>query len=194
MFEHLNRPAREAVVAARDEARQMRHRFVGTEHLLLGLLTERQVVSPSAPVEAGAALRVLLQLGLDAGQVKAEITRAVGTGPEALGEQATNALSTIGIDLDLVRSTLEESFGEGVLDLPGVSPLAGRLAFTRRSKKSLMLSLREARHLGDSFIGPEHLLLGLIREGTGLAAQILSQKAPLHELRRSVLVELYRAA
>lgn len=82
----------------------------------------------------------------------------------------------------------------GVLERPNGCPPGSRIAFAARSKKVLELSLREARRIGDSFLGPEHILLGLIREGNGIATQILAAKLPLPELRDRLMTELDQAA
>jgi ATP-dependent Clp protease ATP-binding subunit ClpC len=112
------------VVLAQEEARLLDHGYIGTEHLLLGLLHERE----------GVAARVLV---------------------------------TMGVDLDRARNLVEELVGRGS------SPPSGHIPFTPRAKKSLELSLREALTLGHNYIGTEHLLLGLIREGEGIGCQAL---------------------
>jgi ATP-dependent Clp protease ATP-binding subunit ClpA len=193
VFERFSQSARETVVAARSEARQLRHRYVGTEHLLLGLLdiTERDATAVGS---SSIAATVLADAGLDAAYVRSQIIRLVGDGADPLGEQEADALHAIGIDLDAVRSRLEESFGEGVLDQPRSEPPAGRIAFTARAKKVLGLALKEARQLHSDSLECEHILLGLIREGEGVAAMILATKAPVGTFRERVLAELNRAA
>ena len=123
MFERFTDEARAVVVRAQDEARDMRHNFIGTEHLLLGLAA---VESP--------AMGALLERG---------VTRAA------------------------VQGKILESLGQGSVDNQGHIP------FTPRAKKVLELALREALSLGHNHIGTEHLLLGILREGSGVAAQIL---------------------
>jgi ATP-dependent Clp protease ATP-binding subunit ClpA len=193
VFERFSPPARETVVAARSEARRLRHQYVGTEHLLLGLL---EAASPDDPPTGSpsVAATVLAASGLDAAYVRAQIIRLVGSGADGLGDDEASALYSIGIDLAAVRSRLEESFGEGVLDQPGPEPAESRTPFTARAKKALGLSVREARHLGSGSLEPEHILLGLIREGAGVAAMILATKAPLATFRDRVLAELGKAA
>ena len=124
MFERFTDRARRVVVLAADEARMLNHSYIGTEHLLLGLIHE----------EEGVAAR---------------------------------ALKALGVSLDGTRREVEKTIGRGAREPKGHIP------FTPRAKKVLELSLREALQLGHSYIGTEHILLGLIREGDGVAAQIL---------------------
>jgi ATP-dependent Clp protease ATP-binding subunit ClpC len=124
VFERFTGDAREVVVLAQDEARRLRHNYVGTEHLLLGLLR----------AEEGVAARVLESLDITVEEVRAQVERIVGRGEEAA---------------------------------------AGELPFTPRAKKVLDLSLREALALKHDGIGPEHILLGLVREQEGVGARIL---------------------
>src|SRR5581483_3095176 len=150
------------------------HRHIGTEHLLQAML------------EAGdsVAYTVLSGAGLTAANVRKAIKRFLGEDAEAL--------ESIGIDLDAVRAKIEESFGPGALDPADPQPRKGFFAkhipFTGRAKKALELGLREAIALGHKDIGPEHLLLGLIREGQGLAAKILTDAGlDLAQLREQIL-------
>jgi ATP-dependent Clp protease ATP-binding subunit ClpA len=124
MFERFTDPARRVVVLAQEEARLLNHNYVGTEHLLLGLIHEGQGV-------------------------------------------AAKALELLGIRLVAVRAQVEEIVGRGHL-----AP-TGHIPFTPRAKKVLELSLREAKQLGHNYIGTEHILLGLLREGEGVAAHVL---------------------
>jgi ATP-dependent Clp protease ATP-binding subunit ClpA len=193
VFERFSPSARETVVAARSEARRLRHQYVGTEHLLLGLVdAAREDGAHGASTTIAAT--VLTASGLNAVYIRSQIIRLVGDGANGLGDDEASALHSIGIDLDAVRSRLEESFGEGVLDRPGPEPTASRTPFTARAKKALGLSVREARQLGSGTLQPEHILLGLTREGAGVAAMILTTKAPLPTLRERVLAELGTAA
>jgi ATP-dependent Clp protease ATP-binding subunit ClpA len=182
MFERFTDYSRQVVKGGQDHARELRHRRVGTEHVLLAMLTH-------AP--EGLAGRVLTEAGVTADLVRGEIVRRVGIGGGPLGEADADALKAIGIDLDAVRAKVEESFGPGALDLvpddPEESgkglvrrlrrrrpaPFAGHIPFSPRSKKVLELSLREALRLKHNYIGTEHILLGMLREGEGLGAQIL---------------------
>jgi prophage maintenance system killer protein len=124
MFQRFTDRARRVVHLAQEEARLLRHNYVGTEHLLLGLLYEGEGV-------------------------------------------AAQALASLGVSLERVRAQVEEIIGRGQ-----TTP-SGHIPFTPRAKKVLELSLREALQLGHSYIGTEHLLLGLLREGEGVAAQVL---------------------
>jgi ATP-dependent Clp protease ATP-binding subunit ClpA len=189
------------VVHAQGEARDLGHGYIGTEHLLLGLLRE----------PAGVARRALDRLGIGREAVRSDVVRLVGEGPPIrLGEQDAEALRSIGIDLDEVRRRLEEAFGPGALErrdrvrrgwrqrgrcelVSGHIPVAGHIPFTPRAKKVLELALREARQLGHGYIGTEHILLGLVREREGLAAQILAQRgASDQRVRMLVIDELAR--
>jgi ATP-dependent Clp protease ATP-binding subunit ClpA len=144
MFERFTDRARNAVVLAQEEARRLQHNYIGTEHLLLGVLREPASV-------------------------------------------AGRALTRLGIGLDAARASVEEIIGRG-----GESP-AGHIPFTPRAKKVLELSLREALQLGHNYIGTEHILLGLVREGEGVAAQILVKGgADLARVREAVMQELGR--
>jgi ATP-dependent Clp protease ATP-binding subunit ClpC len=125
MFERFTERARKVMVLAQDEARRFHHNYIGTEHILLGLVSE-------------------------------------GSG---VGFQA---LSSLDITLDGVREQVASIVGYGEEEARGNIP------FTPRSKKVLELALREAMQLGHNYMGTEHLLLGLVREGEGVAARILS--------------------
>jgi ATP-dependent Clp protease ATP-binding subunit ClpA len=124
LFERFTERARQVVVLAQDEARALKHNYIGTEHILLGLLRE----------EEGLAARVLESLDITVEEVRAQIARIVGQGDEVT---------------------------------------TGQIPFTPRAKKVLELALREALSLGHNYIGAEHLLLALAREGDGVAARIL---------------------
>ncbi|MBA2624296.1 MAG: hypothetical protein H0U89_01615 [Acidimicrobiia bacterium] len=140
MFERFTDPARRVVVLAQEEARRLGHDWIGTEHVLLGLLREQ-------------------------GTVAAEV------------------LTAMGVRLDRVRGEVEGIIGRR----SGTSP-SGHIPFTPRAKKVLELSLREALHLGHNHIGTEHVLLGLLREGEGLANQVLVKLgADLPRVRQAVL-------
>jgi len=212
MFERFTGGARAAVVGAQQEARDLGQSPIGTEHVLLALLADADT-----PVA-----RLLAAQGVDATTARAEVRRRTGTPKPDLSftdgdDEDKAALRTIGIDLDAVRAAVEESFGPGALDagtgashddLPGPwwrrrhrqqhqpagSP-RGHIPLTPRAKKVLELSLREALALKHGYIGTEHVLLGVLREGQGLAVRILSDEGvELDHLRDLVFAELQRAA
>jgi ATP-dependent Clp protease ATP-binding subunit ClpA len=192
MLERFTVQGRQVIVGAQTERRRLRHEYIGTEHLLLGLLDDR----------ASTAAGILRDAGVDADRVRGEIERHVDKGPAELGESDAEALRSIGIDLDAVRATVEEAFGEGALEAPpppGRRRLFGRRyrpsRLSPRARKVLELAVREAVQLRHHHIGPEHILLGLLREGQGLAAQILTRSGlDLPELRRRTINSLDRAA
>jgi ATP-dependent Clp protease ATP-binding subunit ClpC len=139
MFERFTDRARRVVVLAQEEARMLNHNYIGTEHILLGLIHEGEGV-------------------------------------------AAKALESLGISLEAVRQQVEEIIGQGQ------SAPTGHIPFTPRAKKVLELSLREALQLGHNYIGTEHILLGLIREGEGVAAQVLQKLgADLNRVRQQVI-------
>ncbi len=139
MFERFTDRARRVVVLAQEEARMLNHNYIGTEHILLGLIHEGEGV-------------------------------------------AAKALESLNISLEAVRSQVEESIGQGK------QAPSGHIPFTPRAKKVLELSLREALQLGHNYIGTEHILLGLIREGEGVAAQVLVKLgADLNRVRQQVI-------
>jgi hypothetical protein len=152
-FARFTAPARQAVVLAQEEAKRLHHTYVGTEHLLLGLL--------------------------------AEGTEGAEGAQQAGGGVAAQALRDAGISLEAARAGLVE------LIPPGEPAPCGHLPFTPWAKKVLELALREAMHLHHDHIGTEHLLLGLLREGEGLAVQlIVSAGAQPDRLREDVLSRL----
>jgi ATP-dependent Clp protease ATP-binding subunit ClpC len=139
MFERFTDRARRVVVLAQEEARMLNHNYIGTEHILLGLIHEGEGV-------------------------------------------AAKALESLGISLEAVRQQVEEIIGQGQ------QAPSGHIPFTPRAKKVLELSLREALQLGHNYIGTEHILLGLIREGEGVAAQVLVKLgADLNRVRQQVI-------
>ena len=184
MFERFTQAAREAVIRAQHEARELGQSPIGTEHVLLALLADPGSTTSLA----------LKDSGLDARSVRAAIVRLVGQDPDGEVDPQTDrdaedaaALKAIGIDLDAVRRAIEENFGPGSLRLPREDAPkrpslfgrfyggSGHLPFSPRAKKVLELSLREAIRLKQNFIAPEHILLGILREGNGLACQILAE-------------------
>ncbi len=195
MFERFTDGARLVVQTAQEEARALAHGFIGTEHLLLGLLG----------VEDGVAATVLIQAGLTETDIREEISRRVGSGRFGHGSEA-DALRVIGIDVDAVREEVEKSFGPGALDRPRMerrrrwrrrrcTVASPHLSLSPRAKKVLELSLREALALRHGYIGTEHILLALLREGEGLAARILADRdLRFDDLRQQVLRALGRVA
>jgi len=192
MFEHFTDRARGAVVLAQEEALGLHHNYLGTEHLLLGLLRDSTSVGRKA----------LDRLGVRFDDVRSEVVRVVGEGPASTpSEEDVEALRAIGIDLDEVRRRVEETFGEGALERVAPSgrrrrrtrcdPHTGsRVPFTPRAKKVLELALRESRALRHSYIGTEHILLGLVREREGLAAEMLAERDVSDERVRTVVSDL----
>ena len=139
MFERFTDRARRVVVLAQEEARMLNHNYIGTEHILLGLIHEGEGV-------------------------------------------AARALQSLGISLEAVRQQVQEITGRGQ------GQQQGHVPFTPRAKKVLELSLREAQQLGHDYIGTEHILLGLIREGEGVAARVLVKLgADLNRVRQQVI-------
>ena len=139
MFERFTDRARRVVVLAQEEARMLNHNYIGTEHVLLGLIHEGEGI-------------------------------------------AAKALESLGISLDAVREQVQEIIGQGQ------QAPSGHIPFTPRAKKVLEYSLREALQLGHNYIGTEHILLGLIREGEGVAAQVLVKLgADLSRVRQQVI-------
>src|SRR3984957_3824426 len=138
MFERFTNRARHVVVLAQEEARRLDHNYIGTEHILLGLLGE----------------------------------------PESIGGQA---LSKFGITLDGARDEVAAVVGRGK------KAPSGHIPFTPRAKKTLELALREALQLHHNYIGTEHILLGVIREGDGVGTRVLRQHADLLAIRTAVL-------
>ncbi|GIJ48719.1 putative ATP-dependent Clp protease [Virgisporangium aliadipatigenens] len=195
MFERFTQDARSVVTAAQLEARRLDHRIIGTEHLLLALVRYGDRAG-TVLLDAGVTVD-----RIDAG-IRAA-TRPPVDPPAAdwLGIEDADALKAIGIDIDEVRARIEQNFGPVDLapptperprrilglfprdvDQPGTgkdAPMgrrpSGHIPFSPRAKKVLELSLREALRLKHKHIGAEHILLGLLREGEGLAALILSE-------------------
>lgn len=167
MFERFTQAARDAVVRAQVEARGLDHGHIGTEHLLLALLHGGLEVP-----------------GVRYPHVREEARRRVRLTPDVepdRDEADAAALRAIGIDLAQVRRAIESTFGAGALHLPRPGRrrswwrrVTNHVPFTPRARKVLELSLREALRLRQRFIAPEHLMLGVLRENGGLAAQILA--------------------
>jgi ATP-dependent Clp protease ATP-binding subunit ClpA len=192
VFERFTERARGTVVLAQEEARDLHHPHIDTEHLLLGLLRDRTSVGYEA----------LDRLGIHLDDVRSEVVRVAGEAhPMTLDEGDAEALRTIGIDLGEVRRRIEEAFGAGALEKiastrrrrgrrRACSPSVGHIPFTPRAKKVLELALREAKALRHDYIGTEHILLGLVREREGLAAGMLAERDVSDERVRTVVSEL----
>jgi ATP-dependent Clp protease ATP-binding subunit ClpA len=186
MFERFTDRARQVAIDAQVTARRLGHGYVGTEHILLGLLHGE-----------GIAARVLTSLGVTASAVEREVLAEVGRGP--LGTGDAEALGAIGIDLEEVRRRVEASFGPGALERhPGrgcgrAPRFGGHVSFTPRAKKVLELSLREALALKHKYIGTEHILLGLVREGEGLAMLVLTRLGAGPEVIRTRVLDALRS-
>ncbi len=138
MFERFTNRARHAVVLAQEEARRLQHNYIGTEHILLGLLGE----------PGGVAFRALEGFEMSLDGAREEVKAIVGTGSRTV---------------------------------------SGHIPFTPRAKKTLELALREARQLHHDYIGTEHILLGVIREGEGVGVEVVKQHADLLQVRMAVL-------
>ncbi|MEU6074282.1 Clp protease N-terminal domain-containing protein [Micromonospora sp. NPDC047074] len=192
MFERFTDRARTVVRDARDEATADGQRPVGTEHLLLALLADGD----------NLAARVLAEAGLGADDLRARVRRHAERGGTGLADADAAALREIGIDLAAIVARIEESFGPDALREAAPAPrrrwglrryAAG--PFSPRAKKVLELSLREAMRLRHRHIGTEHILLGVLREGRGLGALVLTEAgADLDDLRRRVETALRAAA
>jgi len=177
MFERFTEAAREVVVRAQQEARHFAHPWLGTEHLLLGVLAQ-----PDAP-----GVSALAELGVTVDTARTALSQLVGTG--GLSASDADALRTVGIDLDEVRNRVEGAFGPGALDQPPPhrarrwirwrrsrcepANRAGPLPFMPRAKRALERSLREALTLGHPHIGVEHILLGLLDPKGNMAVELL---------------------
>ncbi|NAS27265.1 Clp protease [Herbidospora sp. NEAU-GS84] len=184
MFERFTDDARRVVTAAQVEARRLNHPRIGTEHLLLGMLQDPESL----------AARVLT--GLDHGGAEARLRDILNQPAGRRGHELdAELLSTIGIDLDAIREKVEEAFGPGALDREPVRDHRGHLRsgrhipFGPRAKKTLELSLREAIALKHKAITDGHVLLGLIREGEGLAMQIITEAGISPARVREALVQ-----
>ena len=224
MFERFTAGARQIVVRAQSEARQLDHGFIGCEHLLLALLAGDE---PAADV--------LREHELTPERVRAELIRMMGVPParpaDLLNVLDREALAAIGIDLDVVRSRIEATFGPGALtratltprrnrrrglrsrlrrparnarllpviggngELLDVPPVRrGHIPFTPRAKKAMEISLREALALGDNYIGAQHVALALLGMNSGAVPPILSAPSLSAAPLRAAILDRYRKA
>lgn len=182
MFERFTKEAREVVSAAVEQTFAMGHDAVGTQHLLLGLLTPN----------GGAGYQVLQGAGLQADQV-GEIVRRRTPVNGVLTHEDAESLRTIGIDLDVVLERLAESFGPGAV--PQAQPRRRRARLSRTVKKSLQLALREAIWLKAGAIGSEHILLGLLRcEDSEINAILAEVGVSSGDLRTATILMISHAA
>jgi ATP-dependent Clp protease ATP-binding subunit ClpA len=173
MFERFTDEARQAVVLAQEEAAALHHGWIGTEHLLLGVLRAD-----------GSGARLLKGFGVELATVRDDVERIIGRGEDDIDR---DALATLGIDLDAVRERVEKAFGPGALSRRACrgGGFGGHLPFTPRAKKALELTLREGLALGARGLTSEHLVLGLLREGEGIAAQILHAHGVAYDAARA---------
>lgn len=179
MFERFTKQARQLTTAAQAESRRLGHGHIGTEHLLLAMLTMPDTL----------AGRTLIRHGLGHEAAVEAVRRLSGQDRDLDAE----LLSEIGINLNAVREKVEAAFGPGALDRPARSRRSalGHVPFTGRAKKVLELALREAIALKHNHIGDGHVLLGLIRERDGLGARVIAESGlDLAALRREVIEEL----
>ena len=224
MFERFTAGARQIVVRAQSEARQLDHGFIGCEHLLLALLAGDE---PAADV--------LREHELTPERVRAELIRMMGVPParpaDLLNVLDREALAAIGIDLDVVRSRIEATFGPGAQtratltprrnrrrglrsrlrrparnarllpviggngELLDVPPVRrGHIPFTPRAKKAMEISLREALALGDNYIGAQHVALALLGMNSGAVPPILSAPILSAAPLRAAILDRYRKA
>ena len=198
MFERFTEDARAVVIAARFRAESLQHHAIGTEHLLLGLLA--QPGSPAGVLLVGHGL-TLERATATVQQLRSPGGNGGGTGSGTDDDLDAEALRVIGIDLDAVRASVEASFGEGALAGPGGAEprrrrrgLGGSLPFSPRAKKALELGLREAIRLRQKEIRDLHLLLGLLREGQGLACLVLHRSGiDALTLRQEIEAQLRQA-
>ena len=174
MFERFTDEARQAIVLAQEEAAALHHGWIGTEHLLLGVLRTD-----------GEGARLLKAFGVELAVVREDVVRIIGRGEEDIDR---DALATLGIDLDAVRERVEKAFGPGALSrrerCRGGS-FGGHVPFTARAKKALELTLREGLALGAGGLRAEHLVLALLREGDGVAAEILHARGVAYDAVRA---------
>ena len=167
MFERFTEHARGVAIHAQEEARRLGHSRIGSEHVLLGLLLE--------PAATGG--RALDGLGIDLDGARADVARLAGPDPTGFAREDVEALQSVGIDLDEVRRSVEDAFGEGALERSRDRWMSkGHIPFTPDAKKVLELALREALRLGDRHIGTEHVLLGLVRDERSTAARVLRER------------------
>lgn len=194
MFERFTRASRSVVIDAQAHARRLGHRPIGTEHLLLAIA--------SAP---GTASDLLSAAGVTANDVESDL--ATMGGPTRSSDR--DDLASIGIDLDRVLDAATATFGADAVDSSDRDSPRGRrarhrhrradrsvrhLPFSARAKTALGLALRESIRIGTRSITPEHVLLGVLREGRGLACEVLARRHVSFPVLRADLEQSLRAA
>ncbi len=178
MVQRFSADCRRVVGRAQLQARQLGHPFLGTEHLLLAVLEDA----------AGGTVAALRSSGVDIGTIRRKILLTIGERLDA------DALTSLGIDLQRVQEVAEGHFGPGALTSTRRSaPTKGHLPLTRRVKTVLEMSALAARRLGHHAIGPEHLMLGILDEGSGIAVRVLKDaNVRVAELRLDIATQLAR--
>ncbi|MEH6378338.1 Clp protease N-terminal domain-containing protein [Streptomyces sp. KLMMK] len=196
MFERFTRDARVAVVQAQEEARTLGHPWIGSEHLLLGVLMQ----------DGAPGVATLARFG-----ITPETCRSAVAPAGSLGTDDAEALRAFGIDLEAVRAQAEGTFGPGALDRPGpqeerrrILPFGrrrsepgrqGHIPFTPRAKKALNRSLREALARKERHIGAEHVLLGILDPDDKVTGGVLRQLGTdAVAVRNGILADLPGAA
>ena len=181
MFERFTPEAKRIVVGGVELARRLRHDFLGSEHLLVGL----------AGTGPNAATRAMIACGFDPARAEEDLAAIVPSSGDDLSEADAQALRSIGVDLDEVRRRTEASFGPGALERHRRwrgrrrSRVCG-LPFVPEAKRALELALREAIRLDRRSIGPEHVLLGLLRVGGASSRLLRAQDIDPARLRSEV--------
>ena len=174
MFERFTERARRVVVLAQEEARMLDHPYIGTEHILLGLIREGE----------GVAAKALESLNISLEAVRQQVVATIGQGRGA----PMVRLSQPGISAHIARYREWRHRSAAGQRGRRTGTVGGHVPFSPRAKKLLELSLREAAQLGHNYIGTEHILLGLIREGEGVAAEVLQKLgADLNRVRQTVI-------
>lgn len=203
MFERFTKPARNAVVQAQQEARDLRHDWVGTEHVLIALVRESD----------SAGVATLIRLGVEPDACREAVTAVVGRPDANFADDDAEALRAFGIELDEVRRRAERAFGKGALDTPttGGDPersgrfrrrrlgpddrAPGHIPFAHRAKKALELALREAIARKDKHIGTEHIVLALLRSDDNITTAVFERLGlDPRATRAEVIADLREAA
>lgn len=176
IFVRYRKDTHRTLDVARHEARALSHNYIGTEHLLLALTVG----------DFGVATQVLAQCGVTETRLKRQVIHELDTSSDDLTDTDTQALATVGIDLDEVRRRVEQSFGPSALDNPPPCPTGTPL--TDKALRTLHATPRHARRLGHRNIGPEHLLIALMDDERTLAVRLIEKLGSTpHALRQRVL-------